>query len=385
MKIIKQWSLALICIFLLTACGANSKENDNLNAYNVKNLMTQSQLRMNGFNGVVVAQQSKEIKKDANKVIKDILVKQGDEVKADTVLFNYDVEQMNVEKQKAALEIERMNNEIINNQNQINNLVNEQASVDASQKFALSLEIQSLQTQIQETQYNIKAKQVELDQITKSLENSNVVAGIAGIVQSIALDGVDQMGNALPLMTILQTGNYRIKGNVNEMNMGEVQPGTSVIIRSRVNKDKTWLGTVDSIEMNNPSQDGNMAGMPSDEMAQSSSYPFFIQLENTDGLFLGQHVYIEINQGQTEVKEGVWILSNFVEFDDEGQSFVYKVNSNQHLEKTQINLGELDATGNLIQVLDGLTEEDYICEITENTKEGLKVNLVEGESNDQTQ
>ena len=45
----------------------------------------------------------------------------------------------------------------------------------------------------------------------------------------------------------------------------------------------------------------------SDSTGESgSTYTFYIELDSASGLILGQHVYIELDNGQDEVKEGVW-------------------------------------------------------------------------------
>ena len=49
-----------------------------------------------------------------------------------------------------------------------------------------------------------------------------------------------------------------------------------------------------------------------DGMTQSSNYPFYVQLDGTNGLMLGQHVYVEPDVGQQEVKTGIWLSDSFI-------------------------------------------------------------------------
>ncbi len=37
-----------------------------------------------------------------------------------------------------------------------------------------------------------------------------------------------------------------------------------------------------------------------DDTTSSSTYPFYVTLDSSDGLMLGQHVYIEMDEGQEE-------------------------------------------------------------------------------------
>lgn len=376
----RKYFILLIVLLLSVGCSINSDPNQQLVATKISDLMLNQVNRSNAYNGLVVAQQTKEINKDENKVVKDILVKEGDEVKVDTVLFTYDVEAMQVEVSKVAIDIERMNNEILNSQAQINNLIAERNNAPASQKFSYTIEIQSLEATIAETNYNIKAKQVEQQHLNASIENANVLAEIEGIVQSInENNSFDPMGNPAAFITILQTGNYRVKGTVNELNITQITPSTPVIIRSRMDDQQTWSGIIDVVETNSPDQNPNPGGMPRDEMANSSNYPFYVVMDNTDGLFLGQHVYIELDSGQSVPKEGVWIPNDYVVFSEEGVAQVYKANASSTLELVDVVIGMMDESTNQIEILEGLTLEDYIIAPNDEVKVGVKVTLKESQ------
>ena len=54
--------------------------------------------------------------------------------------------------------------------------------------------------------------------------------------------GSDSSDNSF--ITILSTGAYRIKGQVNEQNRNTVVPGSAVIVRSRVDENQIWHGTM---------------------------------------------------------------------------------------------------------------------------------------------
>ena len=44
----------------------------------------------------------------------------------------------------------------------------------------------------------------------------------------------------------------------------------------------------------------------------SSTYPFYVNLDSSDGLMLGQHVYIEPDEGQDEQKAGLWLSEVYI-------------------------------------------------------------------------
>ena len=79
-----------------------------------------------------------------------------------------------------------------------------------------------------------------------------------------------------------------------------------------------------------------------------------------DGLILGQHVYIELDQGQEEVKEGLWLYGSYI-VRDEDTPYVWAANEKNRLEKHYIELGEYDADMDEYEIVSGLAEDDYIA------------------------
>ena len=118
--------------------------------------------------------------------------------------------------------------------------------------------------------------------------------------------GTDDRGNALPLISIVQTGGFRVKGYVNESNASVLNEGAKVVIRARTG-NQTWSGAITSIDWNNPAQSGgsNYYDGGSSDTGTSSKYPFYVELDSSDGLLLGQHVYIEPDLGQSDSPAGI--------------------------------------------------------------------------------
>lgn len=171
-------------------------------------------------------------------------------------------------------------------------------------------------------------------------------------------------------MTVLATGNFRIKGTVNEQNISSVIEGQPVIVHSRVDEEQTWKGTMTAVDTENPEKNDNMYYYSSDSSETSSSYPFYIDLESAEGLMLGQHVYIEMDYGQGEEKEGLWLGSYYIVQED-GEAYVWAANSKDKLEKRDVTLGEYDEELMEYEILDGLTTEDYIAFPEDGLAEGM--------------
>ncbi len=116
--------------------------------------------------------------------------------------------------------------------------------------------------------------------------------------------------------------------------------GQEVVIRSRVDSTKTWSGTIGKIDTESPQQgnDNDLQHLFGGRHAVSVKYPFYVDLDSVDGLILGQHVYIELDQGQEEVKEGLWLYGSYI-VQDEDTPYVWAANEKNRLEKHYIELG----------------------------------------------
>ena len=99
--------------------------------------------------------------------------------------------------------------------------------------------------------------------------------------------------------------------------------------------------------------------MAVDEMTAASKYPFYVELDSTDGLLLGQHVYMELTQEEGEIA-GIGISSAFIAYDEEGNPYVWAEKRGK-LEKRSVTLGEYNPMADLQEIVEGISEEDYIA------------------------
>lgn len=354
--------------------GGGSSE-DKVYVESVADMMKQYTGVSNRYNGVVESQDTYEVKVDSEKTVKEIKVEVGDEVKKGDVLLTYDTSDLSTQIKQAKLELEGMQDEIDNYNSQIASLSADRDKAADADKFEYTTQIQTLQNNIQQSKYNMESKQLEIEKYQKQIEDSSVVSKVDGVVKTINEKQVDSNGNTVPFMTVLETGDYRIKGSVDEQNVWTLSEGQTVIIRSRVD-DTTWSGSISKIDTENP-ESGNNNSMyvssSSDSSSQSASkYPFYVQLDSADGLILGQHVYVELDEGQDEPKEGIWLYSSYLVMDD-GDPYVWADNGKGKLEKRVVELGEYDENLDEYQIVSGLTEDDYIAYPMPGLYEGVTI------------
>ena len=340
----------------------DGSSEDKVYVEKVSRIMNQYAGVSNRYNGVVETQDSYEVNVDSSRTISEIKVEVGDEVEEGQTLVTYDTSDLTMKIEQAKLELEGIQNEIDNYNKQIDTLTKETEKVDESERYDYTTQIQNIQNSIAQKQFDMESKKLEISKEQKQVSSSSVVSKVAGVVKEINEKGVDSNGNSAPFMTILQTGEYRIKGSIDEQNVWMLSEGQEVVIRSRVDSTKTWSGTIGKIDTESPQQ-GNDNGYYSTSSAgdtqSASKYPFYVDLDSVDGLILGQHVYIELDQGQEEVKEGLWLYGSYI-VQDEDTPYVWAANEKNRLEKRYIELGEYDADMDEYEIVSGLTEDDYI-------------------------
>lgn len=392
----KKKGIIILIVVLLVLAGAagaiyyvlhNKKASNEELVYATKisDLNGGYDLTESRYMGTVESQEVKGVNRDSDKKVKELYVKEEDEVKAGDVLFEYDTESMELQLRQLELELTSINNNIATLNQQIASLTTEKAAAPAEEQLSYSAQIQNLQAQVNQANYDASAKQLEIDRQKLSMENTKVVAPMDGIIKTInennstsssdddssnsnSDNGSDSTSNAY--ITIMAKGDYRIKATASELTVRSMSEGQSMIIRSRVD-DSTWTGTVTKIDLEHP-DNGNNNDYYMSSGTTATKYPFYISLDSTDGLMLGQHVYVEADYGQGDVKEGLWLDEYYIMQEDDG-AYVWAENAKGYIEKRKIELGEYDENMMRYQILSGLTEDDYIAYPEDRVKEGMKV------------
>ena len=314
------------------------------------------------FAGLVVSENVTQIKKDTEKTVKELLVREGDDVDEGQELFSYDTEELQLSLDKQKLELEQLKASIESFKVKIAALEKERSSVKEASRLQYTLEIQTAQLDMKEAEMKLKAKENEITRSQELLDNAVVVSPIRGRIQSINESGTSQNGEPAAYITIQQIGSYRIKGIIGELQRGGIVEGDRIRILSRTDETASWAGTVTLVDYENPSQ-GNendrYYGMMADEMTAASKYPFYVELDSTDGLMLGQHVYLELMQ-EEDAPAGIGISSAFICYDEDGTAYVW-AEKNSRLEKRTVTLGEYNPMTDMQEITEGITMEDYLA------------------------
>ena len=344
------------------------------------------------YSGVVEPQKTEKIQLVSGLTVKKTYVSVGDEVKVGTKLFSYDTDDAQDKITQLEIDIENYEISIKSSESQITQLEKERDKVKDDEKLSYTTQIMTTQNNIKRYQYEMKSKQAEMESLKKQIANADVTSPIQGIIKTISSNtGSDDSSSdtssgmnsdsedSSAYMTIMATGEYRIKGKINEQNMSEIQEGMNMIAYSRVDETQTWKGTLTTIDKESNSSNSSSAMSYGDtgdsSLTSSSSYPFYVDLESSDGLMLGQHVYLMADNGQEDQEDGLWLEDYYFITDEDGAvtNYVWAVDANDKLEKREVTLGDFNDETFKYEVLDGLTVDDYIAFPGDDCVEGAPV------------
>ena len=361
-------------LLLMTGCGAKPQVN-----VEQASMLTTAVTSSDKFAGVVVSENVIEIERDTEKQIQELYVSAGDVVRVNEKLFEYDTDTLSLTVDKQQLEMDKLTQQIKDLTTQKTNLEKQiKKEKDKNTKATLELTLRTVNADLTQANYDKKTLQAEINYNKDVLKNAVVRSPIKGTVRTINESGS-------PYITIQQAGAFQVKGTLNELSLNAgIMEGVGVTILSRTDPTAYWTGTVTLVDYNSASgeEQDNMFGGYVDPMATSTSYPFYITLDSTEGLLLGQHVYIQISAAaigdellripesyilDVTMDEETWLTTGSVwGVDMETMTLV----------KLPVTLGEYDPTYGTYVILDGITPESFLADPAEpGVKEGAAVYL----------
>lgn len=377
-------AMVFVGLFLhFMGSGGGAAEGETAYVETVTNLTGQGMSlgSVNRFSGVVESQETWSVVRNTEVEVEELYVEVGQEVEEGEPLFTYSTAKYEEDLQQAQIDLERMNNEYTSIQETIAQLEKEKKKASSSEQGSYTIQIKDQQLSLREKEIDIQMKEADIEKLQDNIENATVVSGLTGVVKSINNGNESMMGTGSDnsYITVMKVGDYRVKGTVSEQNIGQLTVGAPVLVRSRVD-DTVWHGTISEINTESPESSNNNTFFYGDSSNRSSKYPFYVSLENSEGLMMGQHVYVELDYGQgvspapadgnsveaaaegasTDAAGGIWIDEYMIDQTDEEHPAVWK-EVNGRLRKTEVTLGGRREELGQVQVLSGLEQQDSIA------------------------
>ncbi len=360
--------------------GSSASNGDSGEVYvmSLADIMgTNSSYSTDVFMGVVEGQESTSITKSSDRELDQIYVSVGDSVEVGTPLFSYktdtleaEIVQYNFDIEGYNLSIQEYNDEITKKQSELDKIKTD-TEEDKNNKERLTNEITGLTTDIAIAENQINQTNAKIEENNKKINNSIVTSGVSGTITKIA-DDTNPYTTDGSFITILASSEMRVKGQINEQNVWAINVDEPVTLRSRVDSSQTWSGTITKIDTESKQEntDNSYGGGSSD--SSSTKYPFYVTLDDSTGLMMGQHLYIEL--GQTDAPEmdftdGTYIYDYYISYDESGNPFVW-VDDSGKLAKQSIELGDYYEE-QMVYSVSGIDNDTLIAYPMEDYTEGM--------------
>lgn len=328
--------LALMLGLSLTGC-ASSSSDETASVQSVAMLMGVDLSGVSQYSGTAEAKATIKVEKDSSKTVGECYVQAGDLVQVGDPLFSYDTDALELTVASAELEVEQLQNSIVNYETQITALEKEKKSASSSDKLSYTLQIQEAELNKSEAEYNLKQKEAELQRLKDSMDETEVCSEVSGVVQSVndtdssSSGYYGDSGSDNSYITIMETGTYRIKGLASEESIYSLYEGMEMTAYSRTDSAQTWHGVIESINTSSTEEDNNSNNYYDGSGGQSSAkYSFYVALDSSDGLLIGQHVYLKAGNGEDE-SGAIRLPSGYLVLDGDSAS-VWAASSKDTLE-----------------------------------------------------
>ena len=316
------------------------------------------------YNGIVEAKDVIEINPSAGMTVKECFVTAGSKVNEGDRLFRYDVDDMELQHAQMQIDISGMENNLRTYREQLNSLKTKLTKAKQDERYAIELDIQTVELQIRKTEYDLADKRKKADEMQKLIDASEVCSPVTGTVRSVRDNsgGYDPFGygysdGSSAYITIIAGTAFCVKGSVDEQTVFTLYTGMPVLIRSRVN-DTVLRGTIYRINTDSPETSSGPVNYDGGG-ERASKYAFYVEPESIDGLLIGQHVLIDLNT-DTETNRGLMLPASFL-FAEDDYFFVWAVDSNGRIEKRNITVVAYDEETECFLVSGGLTLRDRIA------------------------
>lgn len=341
--------------------------------------------RIQRYGGEVEPLTTWSVSREDDQEIAKTYVSVGDTVRKGTKLFTYDQTALENSLEQKDIDIEKKQIELISERRALEeDKKNLNAAKTEAERTELKISVSQQENTIKSDEFDLKQKQIEREKIETNLKNTDVFSPVDGIVRSVAVS-TDSSGDGSAYITIMAEGDYRVKAKLNEQNVAEVALGDKMLVYSRLVEDQVWTGVVTELDTTVAESKSTTTyyydSGSSDSATTATNYSFYVTLDSSDNLLLGEHVYLEKDDGQLEAREGIWLDRYYlIQDEEEGKNFVWAESARHGLEKREVTLGEYDSLLDRYEITSGLSMSDYIAYPMSYMTEGMTVTRVDYES-----
>lgn len=298
--------------------------------------------------------------------VKDIAVKEGQEVNKGDKLFSYDNEEINLQVKQAEIEQKMTSMRYDQGKKKIDSL--KQDIKKAKDSGATKGMIDPLESQLNELEMQQKTADLEKEKVNLHIEELKkkqgeltVYSNFSGVVQKFDKDASQGStpvmgGQGKAFLQIASKDPFQIQGTLTELQKSQIQKDQTITVTAKAAPKKKWTGKVTEVSEYPTSAEANIQAPAGGEAGQNMSYyTYKASLDSQDGLSPGYHVSIQVN---LENRKMVAVPHKSI-VEEKGESFVY-VEDKGKLRKQIVKKGSSD--GDWVEVAEGVTVGQKVVE-----------------------
>ena len=238
----------------------------------------------------------------------------------------------------------------------------------------LKQKVAEQQIAIQSAQIDQKKAQIEYDAAAEKQEKGQELAKIDGVVTKVAAS-VESLEKNEPYLVVQGSGGVMVQGTVSEMNLDKLTVGATVTVNSWDTGEMLTAEVTEIDKTPTSYTNQNGSGNPN-----NSAYPFKAAVTDSTSLSVGSYVSLSFSGAADNVGDTFYLPVSYVR-QENGQYYVLRESKDKKLERQNVQTGKIINGGYAIEILSGVSQEDYICfPYGKYAVEGALVNETNGSS-----
>ncbi len=309
--------------------------------------------------------------------VKDIAVKEGQEVEKGTKLFSYDNEEINLQMKQAELDQKMADMRYDQGKKKIDSLKKE---IKKAKDGGAGKEVtDSMEEQVSELEMTQKTTDLEKEkgklqkeELNKKQNELTIYSNFAGVVQKLDKDAAQSSSQALggqgkAFLQIASKDPFQVQGTLTELQKSQIQKDQTFTVTAKANSKKKWTGKITEVSEFPTSAEMAQAGGMGEATQNMSQYTYKASLDSQDGLSPGYHVSLQVN---LENKTMIAVPSKSIVEKDE-DAFVY-IEDKGKLRKQNVKKGSTD--GDWTEIVEGVTVgQKVVKNPSDNVYDGMEV------------
>ncbi|HDR3890942.1 TPA: HlyD family efflux transporter periplasmic adaptor subunit [Bacillus cereus] len=307
--------------------------------------------------------------------VKDIEVKEGQEVEKGTKLFSYDNEEINLQMKQAELDQKMATMRYDQEQKKIDSIkkeIKKAKDSGAGKEVTDPLEEQVSELEMAQKTTDLEKEKGKLqkEELSKKQKELTIYSNFTGVVQKLDKDAAQSSSQALggqgkAFLQVASKDPFQVQGTLTELQKSQIQKDQTFTVTAKANNKKKWTGKITEVsEFPTSAEMAQAAGEGTQNMSQ---YTYKASLDSQDGLSPGYHVSLQVN---LENKTMIAVPSKSIVEKGE-DAFVY-IEEKGKLRKQNVKKGATD--GDWTEIVEGATVgQKVVKNPSDNVYDGMEV------------